>query len=92
MTSATSVNTWWLAADNNNSLTCFISDYNTPPMNGFGKGLNFQSVLYTLNMDVTKSKLLFFSAALNSFSAPTNLVPLSEKNGANVSLVVKWIF
>ena len=36
-------------------------------------------------MDVTKSKLLFFSAALNSFSAPTNLVPLSEKNGANVS-------
>ena len=79
VTSASPVNIWWFVNDFNDRLTCFVSDSYTPPIHGLDGGLNFHSVLYGLNFDVTSSKSTFFSANFNSFSAPTKLVPLSEK-------------
>ena len=69
MTTVSSVNTWWFVTDFSDCLTCFISDSHTPLIRGLvGGGLNFHSILHGLNFDVTKSKLIFFSANLNSFS------------------------
>ena len=43
MTSASSVNTWWLVTDFNDCLTCFMSDFYNPFIIGLDGGLNFNS-------------------------------------------------
>ena len=79
VTSVFSVNAWWFVINFSDRLTCFISDSHTPPIHGLDGGFNFHSVLYGLNFGATKPKSIFFSDDFNSFSAPTKLVPLSEK-------------
>ena len=79
VTSVFSVNTWWFVTDFSDRLTCFLSDSHTPPIHGLDGGFTFHSVLHGLNFGATKPKSIFFSADFNSSSAPTKLVPLSEK-------------
>ena len=43
MTSASSVNTWWLVTDFNDCLTRFMSDFYNPFIIGLDGGLNFNS-------------------------------------------------
>ena len=79
VTSACHINIWWLVTNFNDRLNCFVSDSHTSLVHWLDEGLNFHSALYELNLDVTKSKLKFFSATLRSFTSPTSLLPLSDQ-------------
>ena len=86
-----SVNTWWFVTDFSDCLTCFISDSHTPLIHGLGGGLNFHSILHGLNSDVAKSKLTFFSANLNSFSARTKLAKNDSYVSSSWNESSKWL-